>query len=39
MSYVDGFVLSVPKKKVHAYFRMARMAGKVWMQPGALGFF
>jgi len=39
MSYVDGFVLPVPKKKVAAYFAMARKAGKVWMDHGALGFF
>ena len=39
MSYVDGFVLPVPKKKVRAYFAMARMSGKVWMDHGALGFF
>ncbi len=39
MAYVDGFVLPVPKKKVGAYFAMARKASKVWMDHGALGFF
>lgn len=38
MNYVDGFVLPVPKKKVAAYFKMARQAAKVWMQHGAIGF-
>ena len=36
MAYVDGFVLPVPKKKLAAYRRMARKAGKVWMEHGAL---
>jgi uncharacterized protein YbaA (DUF1428 family) len=34
--YVDGFVLPVPKKKLDAYRRMARLAGKVWREHGAL---
>lgn len=38
MPYVDGFVLPVPKKKVDAYKRMARKAGKVWREHGALDF-
>ena len=38
MTYVDGFVLPVPKKKVGAYFAMARKAGKVWMDHGALDY-
>ncbi|MDQ3035009.1 MAG: DUF1428 domain-containing protein [Myxococcota bacterium] len=36
MSYVDGFVLPVPKKNLPAYLRMARKAAKVWMEHGAL---
>jgi len=36
MSYVDGYVLPVPKRKVAAYRRMARLAGKVWRDHGAL---
>jgi uncharacterized protein YbaA (DUF1428 family) len=36
MSYVDGFVLPVPKKNVAAYRRMAQKAGKVWREHGAL---
>ena len=34
--YVDGFVLPIPKKNKAAYLRMARLAGKVWMEHGAL---
>jgi uncharacterized protein YbaA (DUF1428 family) len=34
--YVDGFVLPVPKKNLEAYRRMARLAGKVWRDHGAL---
>jgi uncharacterized protein YbaA (DUF1428 family) len=36
MPYVDGFVLPVPKRKVEAYRRMARTAGKIWREHGAL---
>jgi len=36
MAYVDGFVVPVPKKKLEAYRRMARKAGKVWREHGAL---
>ena len=35
-NYVDGFVLPVPKENVDAYRRMARKAGKVWRDHGAL---
>lgn len=34
--YVDGFVVPVPKKNLAAYRRMARKAGKVWREHGAL---
>ena len=34
--YVDGFVLPVPKKKLAAYKKMARLASKVWREHGAL---
>ena len=39
MSYVDGFVLPVPKKNLEAYRKIARKAGKVWMEYGALQYF
>ena len=38
MSYVDGFVVPVPKKNLRAYRNMAHKAGKVWRQHGALEF-
>jgi len=36
--YVDGFVLTVPKKNIKAYTKMARDAGKIWMKYGALDY-
>lgn len=36
MSYVDGFVLPVPRKKLKAYVRMAEKAAKIWKEHGAL---
>ena len=36
MRYVDGFVLPVPRRKLAAYRRMAKIAGKIWMEFGAL---
>lgn len=38
MAYVDGFIVPVPKKKLAAYARMSRKAGKVWMDHGALDY-
>jgi len=37
MQYVDGFVVPVPKKNLKAYRSMAKKAGKVWRDHGALG--
>ena len=34
--YVDGFVVPVPKANLDAYKRMARKAGKIWKEYGAL---
>lgn len=39
MTYVDGFVLTVPKKNKAKYRRMARDAGRIWKKHGALQFF
>jgi uncharacterized protein YbaA (DUF1428 family) len=36
MSYVDGYVLPVPRKKLTAYRRMAKDAGRIWRKHGAL---
>jgi uncharacterized protein YbaA (DUF1428 family) len=38
MSYVDGFVLAVPKDKIEAYKEMARVGGTVWKEHGALAY-
>jgi uncharacterized protein YbaA (DUF1428 family) len=37
-NYVDGFVLPVPRKNIDAYRRMARKAGKIWIEHGALSY-
>jgi uncharacterized protein YbaA (DUF1428 family) len=36
--YTDGFVVPVPKKKVRAYFKLARKAAKIWREYGALDY-
>ncbi|WP_050628728.1 DUF1428 domain-containing protein [Bradyrhizobium viridifuturi] len=38
MPYVDGFVVAVPKKKLKAYAKLSKMAGKVWREHGALDY-
>src|SRR6266540_4292596 len=38
MSYVDGFLVPVPKKKLADYRRMAAKAGKIWREHCALEF-
>jgi len=38
MPYVDGFIVPVPKKQLDAYRRLARKAGKIWREHGALEF-
>ena len=36
--YVDGFVVPVPQKNLAVYRRLARRAGKVWRDHGALAY-
>jgi uncharacterized protein YbaA (DUF1428 family) len=36
--YVDGFVIPVPRKKLTAYFRMAKKASRIWREYGALDY-
>lgn len=36
ITYVDGFVLPVPKNKVAACKRLSATAGKIWREHGAL---
>ena len=38
MPYVDGFVVAVPKAKIEAYKQMARDAGEIWKEHGALSY-
>ena len=38
MAYVDGYVLPVPSAKIDDYKRIARKAGKVWKEHGALAY-
>ena len=38
MSYVDGYVLPIPKKHLSGYRRMARMGRKAWLKHGALDY-
>ena len=38
MSYVDGFVIAIPKKRLNAYKRMAAMGRKAWMKHGAVDY-
>ncbi|MBK0398889.1 DUF1428 family protein [Limibaculum sp. M0105] len=38
MAYVDGFLLAVPLENLAAYRRIARKAGKIWIEHGALSY-
>ena len=38
MSYVDGFIIAVPKDNLDAYRKMARLGGDVWKEFGALAY-
>lgn len=38
MTYVDGFVVPVPKNKIEAYKALAKKAGDIWREHGALDF-
>ena len=38
MTYVDGFILAVPKKNLATYKKIATLAAKVWMEHGALSY-
>jgi alkaline phosphatase len=39
MSYVDGFVIAVPRKNMVVYRKMAEWGRKTWMKHGALGYY
>ena len=38
MPYVDGFLVAVPKDKLTEYKKMARKAGRIWVEHGALSY-
>jgi uncharacterized protein YbaA (DUF1428 family) len=38
MPYVDGFIVPLPKKNMKAYRAMAKKAGKIWREHGALDY-
>ena len=38
MTYVDGYVLPIPKKHLSRYRRMAVIGRKAWMKHGALDY-
>lgn len=38
MAYVDGFVVPVPKKKLAAYLKLARLGRTVWKDHGAIDY-
>jgi len=38
MSYVDGFILPVPKARLEDYRRIATTASEVWREHGALSY-
>ncbi|MFU8878720.1 MAG: DUF1428 domain-containing protein [Wenzhouxiangellaceae bacterium] len=39
MKYIDGFVLPIAQDQIDNYREMARQAGEVWIEHGALEFF
>ncbi len=38
MSYVDGFIVPVAKKRLAEYLKLAKKAGKVWREHGAVDY-
>jgi uncharacterized protein YbaA (DUF1428 family) len=38
MTYVDGFLLAVPKARLDEYKELARKGKEVWMEHGALSY-
>ena len=36
--YVDGFIVPVPKTKMKAYLALAKKAGKIWKEYGAIDY-
>lgn len=38
-TYVDGFVIPIPRNNVAAHKKMAKLGCKTWMKHGALSYF
>jgi len=38
MAYVDGFIVAVPNDHLTEYKKLARKAGKIWREHGALSY-
>lgn len=38
-TYVDGFIIPLPKNKMSAYKKMAKLGCKTWMKHGALAYY
>ncbi len=38
MTYVDGFLLAIPKANLETYRKMASLGRDVWMENGALSY-
>ncbi len=36
--YVDGFILPIPRKNINKYKKIAKLAGKVWRDHGAIDY-
>jgi uncharacterized protein YbaA (DUF1428 family) len=36
--YIDGFIVPVPKTKMKAYLALAKKAGKIWKEYGAIDY-
>jgi uncharacterized protein YbaA (DUF1428 family) len=36
--YIDGYVIPIPKKNINSYRRLAKKAGGIWRDHGALEF-
>jgi alkaline phosphatase len=39
MTYVDGFVIAIPRRNLAAYRKMAEWGRKTWMRHGALAYY
>lgn len=38
MRYVDGFLIPLPRRKLPAYLKMARLGRKIWLEHGAVDY-